>query len=218
MWLCGGGANGLGGDASGGGRGGGGAFCAQYDSQKLSGVYTIAIASGGGNSSITTNGNVVFLANGASGANGGTGGGGSDGNGGTGDGVAKYPFSDSTTFQCHCAGGGGGSGKYVTNYDWDNYTEYSNVAYAGNGGSNGAAGGKGSSPVTYSARNASGGSVGGGTGGSKSAGSAATFYGSGGGGGGSEDYSISHDPGYANRSYSGGSGYQGIVYLLVPIE
>lgn len=216
VWMCGGGASGATGGYSGGGLGGGGAFCAQYDSQKLSGTYTIAIAGGGGNSSITSNGNVVFSASGATGANGGTGGGGSSSTGGTGDGIPKYPFGDSITFQCHCAGGGGGSGKFVTNYDPNEYVESSSCAKGGNGGSNGAAGGRGSSPVTYQAHNAPGGSVGGGTGGSKSKGSNATFYGSGGGGGGADGYGDGVYPYYHNTTYSGGSGYQGVVYLLIP--
>lgn len=216
VWLCGGGANGATGGDAGGGLGGGGAFCAQYDSQKLSGTYTIAIAGGGGNSSITSNGNVVFSASGATGANGGTGGGGSSSTGGTGDGIPKYPFGDSTTFKCHCAGGGGGSGKFVTYYDPNEYVESSSCAKGGNGGSNGAAGGRGSSPFTYEAHNAPGGSVGGGTGGSKSRGSNATFYGSGGGGGGADGYGDGVYPYNHNTTYSGGSGYQGVVYLLIP--
>lgn len=217
VWLCGGGANGGGGDGSGGGMGGGGAFCAQYDVPKMSGAYVITVAGGGGSSNISLKGNTVFAANGASGANGGTGGGGSDGNGGTGDGMTKYPFGDSGKFQCHCAGGGGGTGAYNLRYDPDNYTTYSNVSKGGYGGSNGAAGGRGSSPVTYRAYNAPGGSVGGGTGGSKSRGSNATFYGSGGGGG-SVDGRDNYDYPYygINTTYSGGAGYQGIVYVCVP--
>lgn len=217
VWLCGGGANGAKGGSSGGGLGGGGAFCAQYDSQSLSGTYAIAVASAGGNSTITRSSETVFSANGASGANGGTGGGGTSSNGGTGDGVTKYPFGDSTIFQCHCAGGGGGSGEYNIRYDPDEYTTYSNCAYAGNGGSNGAAGGKGWSPTVYQSRNAPGGSVGGGTGGGKSAGSAATFYGSGGGGGGTDGQDNYSYPYYGkNTYYNGGAGYQGVVYIRVP--
>ncbi len=218
VWLCGGGASGATGGYTGGGQGGGGAFCAQYDSQKLTGTYIIAVAGGSGNTSISTKGNVVFSANGATSANGGTGGGGTNGAGGTGDGVTKYPFSDSTTFQCHCAGGGGGTGEYNIRYDPDNYTSYDNVARGGNGGSNGAAGGKGSSPGIYSAYNAPGGSVGGGTGGSKSAGTVATFYGSGGGGGGVDGRDNYNYPYYGiNTTYPGGAGYQGVVYLLIPV-
>lgn len=217
VWLCGGGASGGGGNSSGGGAGGGGAYCAQYDGQTLSGTYAVFIASSGGNSAITLRGNAVYTANGASGANGGTGGGGSSGAGGTGDGVAKYPFGDTTAFSCHCAGGGGGSGEYNIRYDPDNYTSYTQCAYGGDGGTNGAAGGRGSSPVIYQARNAPGGNKGGGTGGGKSAGSAATFYGSGGGGGGVDGKDNYDYPYYGNNTtYSGGAGYQGVVYLLIP--
>ncbi len=217
VWLCGGGANGAQGGSSGGGLGGGGAFCAQYDSQKLTGTYTIAIGSAGGTSSITSNDATVFSASGASGANGGTGGGGSSSTGGTGDGISKYPFADSSIFQCHCAGGGGGSGEYNIRYDPNEYTSYTNVAYGGNGGSNGAAGGRGSSPIVYQARNAPGGSVGGGAGGGRSAGSAATFYGSGGGGGGVYGRDNYNYPYYGNNTYyNGGAGYQGVIYIRVP--
>ena len=217
IWLCGGGANGATGGGTGGGSGGGGAFCTQYTSQSLSGAYTIAVASAGGSSNVTKGNETLFSASGASGANGGTGGGGSNGAGGTGDGVSKYPFGDMTAFGCHCAGGGGGSGEYNIRYDPDNYTSYTECAYGGDGGTNGAAGGRGSSPAIYQARNAPGGNKGGGTGGGKSAGSAATFYGSGGGGGGVDGQDNYDYPYYGNNTtYSGGAGYQGVAYLLIP--
>lgn len=221
VWMCGGGASGATGGYSGGGLGGGGAFCAQYDSQKLSGTYTIAIAGGGGNSSISAKGNVVFSANGATGANGGTGGGGTRGEGGTGDGVAKYPFGDSTSFRCHCAGGGGGSGYYETRYDPDNCTDHGQGCYGGAGGSNGGSGGRGSSSNAYigsTYTSSAGGQVGGGNGGAKSTGTSATFYGSGGGGGGVEGHT-NYDYPYTgkNTCYNGGAGYQGVVYLLIPV-
>ena len=220
LWLCGGGSGGNGGSYSG-GTGGGGAYCAQYDAQTLSGSYTIAVGGATGNTSISLNGSALFSANGTSGMSGGTGGGGCGNynDGGTGDSVAKYPFADSTNFYCHCAGGGGSSGNWVTRYDPDNYTTYGRAWNGGNGGSNGGSGGKGSSPTVYSSSTASGGNRGGGAGGDKKNGGAATFYGSGGGGGGADgrdNYSYPYDG--INTSYAGGAGYQGVVYIRVPVE
>lgn len=139
--------------------------------------------------------------------NGGSGGGayGSVG-AGTGDGVSKYPFGDTAynlwASRPHCGGGGGGG--YSSNYG--NYT----------GGAGGTNGGNGGAAKTYSGvgdpSGGAGGAYGGGKGGSGStsgSGSNATYYGSGGGG-----------KGYGNGIADGsvGSGYQGIVYMRIPIN
>ena len=212
IWLCGGGANGS-------QSGGGGAYCAQYNAQTLSGSYTFAIGAATGTSSITQNSATVYTANGATGKNGGTGGGSGEywsRAGDTGDGITKYPFGDTTNFDPHCAGGGGGSGVYYTG----NYEEYNDqTRQGGKGGTNGGAGGRASTNTVYSWSDAAGGNKGGGTGGAKRSGSAATFYGSGGGGGGCDGdiYGYVEGSGFPhNKYYSGGAGYQGIVYLRVP--
>lgn len=147
-----------------------------------------------------------------SGANGGTGGGGYDnGNGGTGDGLSKYPFGDATytlwASKPHCAGGGG-SGSYHR----DNSGDYSETVYhcyqGGSGGTNGGNGNK----STYESLSThgmgtpgKGGAYGGGPGlGRGYGGGNATYYGSAGGG---NDYGVDV-----------GSGYQGIVYVRIPIN
>ena len=118
---------------------------------------------------------------------------------GSGDGIAKYPFGDSTTFKSHCAGGGGGPASF-----YDHSQPYPTTTSGGNGGSNGGNGGYAGSG------SGAGGDYGGGRGGSYG-GSAATFYGGGGGGGGANGDNNSGGSGYA-----GGAGYQGVVYIRVP--
>lgn len=196
IWSCGGGSSGSS------TIGGAGAYCAEASALTLSGDYVIAVGAANGNSSISNKGVAILSANGVKKSrNGGTGGG-----RGTGDGIAKYPFSDSTTFKCHCAGGGGG--QSVSHVNMGSPTSTS----MGSGGSNG---GNGSSSGT------SGGNYGGGNGGSASAGpsrdpvaydgSSAKFYGSGGGGGG-----YAHDLWNGDASGTAGAGYQGVVYIRVP--
>lgn len=119
---------------------------------------------------------------------------------GTGNGVSTYPFGLSS-LGAHCAAGGGGAyGYYIA----------TNSYSGGNGGANGGSGGSISSSKNTGG---SGGTKGGGKGGSlpsnaPQAGSAATFYGS--GGGGASFYAS------GNSGASGGSGYQGVVYFLIP--
>lgn len=147
-----------------------------------------------------------------SGKNGGTGGGGHGTAftvGGTGDGLSKYPFGDRNyelwSGKPHCAGGGGGY-----------YHSYNGKYKGGNGGTDGssgsnATGGKDGSDMSPG----TGGSYGGGNGGyarsdSTQSGGNATYYGS---GGGSQGYS---DGVYSGATY--GSGYQGIVYVRIPVD
>ena len=146
-----------------------------------------------------------------SGKNGGTGGGGfgpSSIVGGKGDGLLKYPFGESEASyelwkrKPHCAGGAGGS-----NAKGDNGNYY----MGGPGGANGLDGGdaiKGTDTGSMT-----GGSYGGGNGGSANiwganAGTNGSYYGAGGGGGGCNTHT----------NASGGSGYQGIVYVRIPVE
>ena len=148
-----------------------------------------------------------------SGKNGGTGGGGHGTAftvGGTGDGLSKYPFGDRNyelwSGKPHCAGGGGGG----------YYHSYNGKYKGGNGGTDGssgsnATGGKDGSDMSPG----TGGSYGGGNGGyarsdSTQSGGNATYYGS---GGGSQGYS---DGVYSGATY--GSGYQGIVYVRIPVD
>lgn len=195
VWACGGGAGGGSGygglSSASGGYGGGGGYANSHSGNIAEGAYVITVGAASGATSIAS----IVSANGASGRNGGTGGGGS----GKGDGVVKYPFGDSTTFQCHCGGGGGGNSRF-----YDHYNPSPTYSGGGNGGTNGGNG-------TYSG-SGTGGTYGGGNGGSYySKGNAATFYGSGGGGGGGDG--DNYDGG---SGYSGGAGYQGVVYIRVP--
>lgn len=195
VWACGGGAGGGSGygglSSASGGYGGGGGYANSHSGNIAEGAYVITVGAASGATSIAS----IVSANGASGRNGGTGGGGS----GKGDGVVKYPFGDSTTFQCHCGGGGGGNSRF-----YDHYNPSPTYSGGGNGGTNGGNG-------TYSG-SGTGGTYGGGNGGSYySNGNAATFYGSGGGGGGGDG--DNYDGG---SGYSGGAGYQGVVYIRVP--
>lgn len=110
---------------------------------------------------------------------------------------STYPFGDSLYFQPH-AGGGGGGGYY---------TSSGPIAYIG--GAGGANGNNGSNAIN-SGSSYAGGSAGdssAGAGGSRSSsGSNATYYGGGGGGGGTN----------GGSSYSGGSGYQGVIWIRIP--
>ena len=141
-----------------------------------------------------------------SGESGGTGGGGHNDvwGPGSGDGRSKYPFNDDAyelwQSKPHCAGGAGGG-----------YFSANNGKYAGgNGGTDGGSGGGATKGFT---NGGTGGVYGGGNGGQGSSydqnsGSNATYYGSGGGGYGDGN----------GVNGSNGSGYQGIVYMLIPEE
>lgn len=200
--VVGGGANGLR------GMGGAGAYLKNQTVLAYSGGEVV-IGAAQGSSSIAGI-NVTSV----SGANGGTGGGGYDnGNGGTGDGLSKYPFGDDSytlwVNKPHC-GAGGGSGSY-NRYD-DTDGDYSETVYecytGGNGGTNGSNG----SRSTYSGLSTygmgtpgKGGAYGGGQGlGRGYSGGNATYYGSAGGG---NDYGASVS-----------AGYQGIVYVRIPVN
>lgn len=195
IWLCGGGAKG------GSGVGGAGAYCAQIFGTIPEGSYAVSVGAAQGVSSV---GSLLSVAA-VSGKNGGTGGGGT----GTGDKLPKIPFGDAVNFKKHCAGGGGG--LRVNHTEMGSPTS-STIGYGGSNGSDGGGGGSGMG----------GGDYGGGRGGSAYAGPSvdvsadsgygATFYGSGGGGGG---YAYDLWNGKANGA--GGSGYQGVVYIIVPV-
>lgn len=199
--VVGGGANGLS------GMGGAGAYLKNQTVLAYSGG-AVVVGAAQGASSIGG----VSVAD-VSGANGGTGGGGyNNGNGGTGDGLSKFPFSDATytlwANKPHC-GGGGGSGSY-RKYD-DVNGDYSTTVYdcymGGKGGTNGGNGNKSTylNLSTYGiGEPGGGGAYGGGSGlGRGYGGGNASYYGSGGGG---NDYG------------SAGSGYQGIVYVRIPVN
>lgn len=124
---------------------------------------------------------------------------------GKGNGKSTMPFSgtpgEHSFLKYHSAGGGGG-GSRVDKKD-DNGEWYTDYRYGGNGGSNGSNGSENGSSA--------GGNNGGGAGevyGEEK--KDATFYGSGGGG------SCGEDGNYGNDT--GGSGYQGIIYIRIPLD
>lgn len=214
FWMCGGGANGGSSSATTvtavptRGVGGGGGYIAE-GSIAAGESWVVTVGAARGASSIT-DGTTTYSISGASGINGTSGGGGThSGNGGTGTGKTTMPFGIASLGK-HCAGGG--SGNTANRYgSFDDAISVSNsTGY--NGGSNGSA-----APGTGGSN---GGDKGGGNGGSARApytgscsaskGGDASFYGSGGGGGGA----YADDANNSKVSMSGGSGYQGVAYIL----
>lgn len=224
VWLCGGGAGGRSAVKDktnnkyyAGGGGGGGYFST---ATITSGSYNITIGAGGktnypGGTTSFNNTNAEGGRLGSStggsytsyGGPGGSGGGAAayksnsnnfHGNAGSGSGSSTYPFGV-TSLKAHCAGGGGGA-------VWG--------ASGGDGGSDGSDGKRtSSSSATSTYFGGIGGTYGGGEGGpagtSSVDGSSGTFYGAGGGGGGFYWSS-------SITAKSGGSGYQGVVYIAIP--
>ena len=236
-WMCGGGEGGCAGTASTtgtgyaiGGFGGGGGYVGTGDIG--SGTYAIVIGAGGsGNDREGVNGGATSIDGVASvrgggyksdgteyHSYGGSGGGASgtvDDAGvkaqglGNGSGITTIPFGIST-LKKHCAGGGGGSASYrLSNGTWT-------YAAGADGGSNGSKGGSSSDSVlSYGPGPSAGGEYGGGKGGSSAYNAtAATFYGSAGGGGHAE----CNDSAGSTSAKTGGAGYQGICYILIPAE
>ena len=199
--VVGGGANGTKATKSGGGDGGAGAYLKNQSVSAYNGG-SVVVGAGQGVSSIAD-----VSVNAVSGKNGGTGAGGNTA--GTGDGISKYPFEDTGyslwAGKPHCAGGGQGA------YTYETPQGYIRGYNGGNGGTNGGNGYPQASSWTSSPSGGVGGSYGGGAGGAGNGGNA-TYYGSGAGGG-----RCYRDPDDAYFYYNGGSGYQGIVYIRIPV-
>lgn len=191
--VVGGGANGTKATRSGGGDGGAGAYLKNQSVSAYNGGSVVVGARQGVSSIADVSVNAV------SGRNGGTGAGGQTA--GTGDGISKYPFEDTGyslwAGKPHCGGGGQGA----TDYDGHGMN-------GGNGGTNGGNGYPRGGNYVSSPSGGVGGSYGGGAGN----GGNATYYGSGAGGGKYYQYS----DGYESLG-NGGSGYQGIVYIRIPV-
>lgn len=213
IWCSGGGANGQK------GYGGGGGYFAQANAKTLAaGDYSITVGAAQGATSIKKGNDTVLTAAGATNQNGASGGGsyskcnaGPPGNystpqtPGTGGGASTRPFGDNVNFTSLPCAGGGGAGNYDTYEDDSGFWS----AYGGNGGAGGSNGGNGGNSTTKNNTTdvsaGAGGTTGGGTGGKvNAAGSAATYYGSGGGG--------------SMNSTKIGAGYQGVVFIRVPIK
>ena len=207
--VVGGGANGESTDGYGsnGGFGGAGAYLKNQSVSAYNGGSVVVGARQGVSSIADVSVNAV------SGKNGGTGAGGNTA--GTGDGISKYPFEDTGyslwAGKPHCGGGGGGGLYYQKGPDRYNSKK------GGDGGTNGGNGGIDTNNNSHPG--GSGGAYGGGSGGKGSAylseqgaGKSAAYYGSGGGGAGQDNVTGGH------HSFTGGSGYQGIVYMRIPEE
>ena len=204
--VVGGGANGAKATSSGGGDGGAGAYLKNQSVSAYNGGPVVVGARQGVSSIADVSVNAV------SGKNGGTGAGGSTA--GTGDGLPKYPFEDTGyslwAGKPHCAGGG--QGVYEYRDDGGYYRGFN----GGNGGTNGGNGYPQAGWDKINPEGGVGGSYGGGRGGRLSGGAFegrnATYDGSGAGGG--RYYKYADDD---VRLYTGGSGYQGIVYMRIPV-
>lgn len=222
VWMVSGGARGT-------RYGGGGGYTKQVAGVTLTGSMAAVVGAGGNYDERTAPGESTFLgytttAPAKESANGGSGGGGYRGNaGGSGDGISKYPFGDAAgaklkssgaivlgTDKPHCGGGGGGG---VGDNESDRFY---------NGGAGGTNGGNGGTITNDSSGESggAGGDYGGGEGGTGVNdnnyihGKAATFYGSGGGGGGY----WTNSKGTNNLQGNGGDGYQGIIYVRIPLD
>lgn len=205
--VVGGGANGSNGSIAFDVGGGAGAYLKNQVIEAFEGG-AVVVGAAQGTSSI---GGISVAA--VSGKNGGTGAGGKSE--GVGDGLSKYPFGDNSyelwADKPHCAGGGaGGDSRRSGANAWDSYSY-------GNGGSNGNNGGAQTYKSKYGVEHAPGGTgglYGGGNGGNAQYGqyngANATYYGSGGGAGAYYSY---NDADIGN----GGAGYQGIVYIRIPV-
>ena len=199
-------------------RGGAGAYLKNQVIEAFEGGVVVVGAAQGASSI----GGVSVAA--VSGVNGGTGAGSMVYYAATGDGLSKYPFGDESyelwVGKPHCAGGaaGGHTVRTASNPDGDDrYKHYQ----GGDGGTNGGNGGTvkelNLSAYSINTPGGSGGAYGGGNGGAvasqTSAGGNATYYGSGAGGGGHFEYYTEN-----SKTLAGGSGYQGIVYVRIPVE
>lgn len=207
IWGCGAGAQGLTTE-----KGGGGGYFTQVDNQTLSsGNYSVIIGTQRGTTYVKNGDTIILSANSATDENGASGGGGGTSStsltpGGSGGGVSTVPFGDTVNFTLYPCAGGGGTSSRRSDDSGTIAVWYS--AKGGDGGSNGSDGGNG---ATFSKGNnvytSTGGATGGGNGTnfstSGAAVKAATYYGSGGGAG--------------NSIHAGGAGYQGVIFMRVPL-
>lgn len=216
VWMCNGG---IGGGYL--GTGGGGGRVKQNDGILLAATTVCTVGAGSAGAkvddeasasglssfgSISPSPNQGGVASGT-GASGG-GGSGSANRSKAGDKATTVPFSETSIFEAHSAGGGGGG-------VWDR-----SEAYTGTGGAGGSNGADGDKVRAYGTETGGlGGTRGGGAGAKATAsgtnaGGNATYYGSGGGGGGAYWSSA----GINRNPATGGAGYQGVIYVRIPHE
>lgn len=209
LWICGGGGRG-----SALYRGGGGGYFAQKDRQWLhaSTAYTVTVGGAQGTTTFAQSGTTIATAagstseNGASGGGGGATGSGSYSTAGKGGGVSTRPFDDAVNFtNLPCAGGGG-----VGDIQYSDSTETA-WGYGGAGGSNGS---NGSNAIrsTSSQTDCSGG-AGGETGGGRGAHGRKEYYAANG-----SYYGAGAGGGWADAAKNRASGYQGVVFMRVPVS
>lgn len=227
VWLCDGGNS-----ASVGGNTGGGAGAYVASGTVVLSEASVAIIGSGGRAGnfggetsfmdIKPKGEKKYIEQGGSA-------GGSNSGSGRGDGITKYPFGDSVYFagKCHCAGGG--AGAYACYFADVSSGE---MQWNACGGSNGGGQTGGHMESLYSPEcdiyGGSGGSFGGGDGGnltiydlydaSTEDGYNAFWYGSGGGGASCVDMFDENEDNVTYHYGSGGQGYQGVIYVRIPIN
>ena len=209
LWICGGG--GIGSAVY---RGGGGGYFAQKDRRWLhaSTAYTVTVGGAQGTTTFAQSKTTIATAAGSTSQNGASGGGGgATGNGayataGTGGGVSTRPFGDAVNFtNLPCAGGGG-----VGDIQYSDSTETA-WGYGGAGGSNGS---NGSNAIrsTSSQKDCNGG-AGGETGGGRGAHGRKEYYAANG-----SYYGAGAGGGWADAAKNRASGYQGVVFMRVPVK
>lgn len=214
VWMCNGGNGGNRGSVRSGtgGSGGGGGYVYQ-ERMQVSGSVVCTIGTGGGDSVAggTTSFGAKKPAKQSSGPNGASGGGNGYGEEtrGRGNGVSTMPFSgtpnEHSFLKYHSAGGGGGGIK--RRYEDDDNPSYGIGGTGGSNGSNGIDSGSGA-----------GGDYGGGTGEAFNSDEKDAFwYGSAGGGARIRMDVTDDGPEYSAAS-PGGSGYQGIIYIRIPLD
>ena len=232
FWMCGGGSGG--GNAGYGsntyysGNGGGGGFVSTGEIP--SGSYAVVIGPGGAaatNGNPTSIGNNYSAAGGNADGSGGSGGGGaltanvisnkiSVNGGGTGAGVSTLPFGV-TSLNYHCAGGGSGAFGLWFDDMWCTGIG----ANGGSNGSNGYSSARYGDDANYGLDGGTGGEKGGGNGAKSGStgkpGDNGTFYGSAGGGGTHSRRNLSDDDEKYTYETKGGQGYQGVVYIAIPV-
>lgn len=219
VWICGGGQGGYAYNNSSYPRhGGGGSYCQQSLGVQIQNLIATIGAAPRGDTSITGDLSLSVLGGGkntsgtvTAGYGGSGGGGGTNDHYGVGDGLPKIPFADTYFVYPYCDGGGGG-GKARNNKG-----SYSNIYGGGNAGINGGDGLPGNPSTRTKGTSGHYGGAGGNVGSTGYDGKNATGYGSAGGGG--SYYDLIRDSGSENDwGGSGGSGYQGVCLIRIPLN
>lgn len=214
IWFCDGGKNGAKSASGKSGNGGNGGFIRRKTALKIKDATVVIGAGNGGKTSITANGESIAAETfrppqGGAGVTASTGAT-VHGTNGAGAEYTTRPFDDTYFSEFPCGAGGGGN-TLTEREIRGGLKKYNGVGGGGGSDVNTGAGGH----INYGGY---GGATGGGNGGHTSAitaiGSSATYYGSGGGGG----WAFYNYNASSYTYYSGGSGYQGVCFIRIPLE